>query len=127
MSEIANILFKNSKNTISADVQLINFIETDIHFCYCPQLDITGYGNTEDEAFESFQIVSKEFFNYTTNKDTLVKILMNLVWKIKKGTSKKPKDVVIPTWQNLLQNNSTLEDITKKEFKVRNYSVGIPA
>lgn len=127
MSKIANILFQNNKHTVSVDVQLINFIENNVYLCYCPQLDLTGYGHTEQEALDSFNVVSSEFFNYTSNKDTLVKVLINLGWKIKKGSSKKPKGLVIPDWQNLLKKNSVLEDITKKEFSVVNYSVGIPA
>lgn len=127
MSKFANIQFKNFTSEVQAKVQLITFTENEICFCYCPQLDTTGYGHNEQEAFDSFNIVIKEFFNYTTNKKTLGKILENLGWKIKKGSTKKPTNMISPTWQNLLEKNPTLEDITKKEFKVSNHSVGIPA
>lgn len=93
MSKFANIQFKNSTSEVQAKVQLITFTENEICFCHCPQLNTTGYGHNEQEAFDSFNIVIKEFFNYTTNKKTLGKILENLGWKIKKGSTKKPTNM----------------------------------
>jgi len=38
-------------------------------------LDLSGSGNTEEEAKNSFEIVLSEYFKYTQHKKTLARIL----------------------------------------------------
>lgn len=41
--------------------QLRLFYEGKVVICYCPELDLSGYGFDEEEAIESFLQVFREF------------------------------------------------------------------
>ena len=69
-------------------LSLIEFNENDVNIVYSPALDISGYGYNSDEAKNSFNIALHEFFQYTNNKKTFDKVLIELGWTIK-GSKKK--------------------------------------
>ena len=54
--------------------------ESNFHCIFSPQLDISAYGTTEDEAKESFEIHVEEFFKYTFENNTLNEVLSDLGW-----------------------------------------------
>ncbi len=60
---------------------LIEFKEGDVFILFAPALDISGYGKTEEEAQQSFEVVFEEFIEYTVKKHTLHKELKRLGWK----------------------------------------------
>lgn len=47
------------------------FREDDNFIAYSPALDLSGYGKTEEDARNSFNIVLKEYFDYAINEGTL--------------------------------------------------------
>lgn len=127
---MSNLIFKGNLKSgdkgIKTNLSLISFIEDGVHIIYSPALDLSGYGNTEGEAKDSFEIVLSEFFNYCMNKKTIFDELKRLGWKVK-GSKKHPK-VQSPDMSELLKSNTDLEDIfQKKEFHKYNKEVMIPA
>ena len=61
----------NSGNReIKVHLPFIIFEQDKVHVVYCPALDVSGYGNNEEEAFESFKINLGEFLLYTNNKNS---------------------------------------------------------
>ena len=76
--------YDDEQNKIKVNLNVISFKENDVCFVYSPALDITGYGNTVDEAKDSFNITLQEFLRYTSNKNTLVNELKRLGWKVYK-------------------------------------------
>ena len=82
----------NSSSIIHTELPLISFVEDDVHFVYCPALDLTGYGNNESEAKNSFTQTLKIYFDYTTNKKTLQKDLEDHGWKVKRNRKLKAPD-----------------------------------
>jgi len=52
-------------------------------------LDLSGYGDSEDEAHNSFQTVLTEYLRYTVNKKTLGIDLESHGWSIKKIYAKE--------------------------------------
>lgn len=120
--------FKNNITTINSQIIIISFKEDDTYIVYSPQLEITGYGNSEKEAQESFEICLSEFFDYTTKKKTIVEELVHLGWELKKGTEKHPKKVNAPTWVDLFRKNPAFSDLmNSKETRTSQRSVAIPA
>ena len=96
----------NSKNAhLKFNIIVFSFVdEKNIHFIYSPQLDITTYGNTEDEAKEAFEIHTKEFFKYTIENNTLTEVLSDLGWSFNGEKIEAPsithfmeKDSLLPT------------------------------
>ena len=60
----------DNKQSIDMLLSLISFEEDGAKIVYCPALDISGYGNSEQDANDSFAISLEEFFSYTTHKGT---------------------------------------------------------
>lgn len=121
-----NASFRGKKGKIETNLSLLSFKEDKTHIVYSPALDLSGYGYSETEAKKSFMEALGEFFRYSTNKETLVKELKRLGWKIT-GTVKKPKISSPPDLSYLISSNEELEKLlTEKEFTKFNKKVSIP-
>ena len=115
--------YRDGHNWINVKLSLIEFEENGLHFVYSPALDLTGYGKTEEEAKESYNLAMEEFIKYTTNKETVYQELERLGWTIS-----KKKKVKAPSLSALLQSRSYLEEIfTERDFRKTDESVSIPA
>ena len=98
-------------------LSLVEFVEDNVVIVYSPALDLSGYGNSEEEAKSSFSESLHEFFRYTHNKKTLDKVLISLGWS-KNGTKAKPK-FTPPKDSDLVSSNSLYNDIVNtKNYKV---------
>lgn len=104
--------------TIKLNVPLIIFREGSTVIAFCPVLDLSGYGKTEREAKESFEIVVSEFLDYTTKKRTLDKELKKLGWSV----SKNAKKASPPDWCKV-----TDKSIFEKDFKKVHQPIFMPA
>ena len=112
----------NKQSTIKVGLTLISFEEDNILFVYCPALDLTGYGYTEDEAKESFSQTLKIHINYTTRKKTFFKDLEKHGWVIK--NRKRPKS---PDFDYLLKNNKQFKEIVnKRNFTKYSQEIQLP-
>ncbi len=120
--------FKNKVGEVKVKLLLVNFKdENNIHFIYSPHLDLTGYGQSLDEAKKSFEIVFEDLIDYTLKKKSLGKVLSKLGWQLK-GTIKKPKKVLAPSITSVINKNDYVSEIFDK-YPVSTYhqEVGIPA
>jgi len=118
----ADLGFDNGKYLVG--LSLVEFQEDDVTIIYSPALDLSGYGYTESEAKNSFSEALHEFFRYSTNKQTLNKILKDLGWSIR-GAKKKLKfnppkdsDLVIsnPLYNEIVNNKSYKVSREEVEF-----------
>ena len=117
--------WKNAKNQIDLMISMIVFEEDDVHIAYCPALDLSGYGKSENEALESFNIVMGEYFTYTTNKKTLAVDLKKHGWLVKNS---KTKPMRPPDLSTLLSTNKDFNRIFNNfSFKKVDQRVSIPA
>jgi len=99
--------YDDGKHVVKIGLTLIMWKENDIYFQYSPQLDLTGYGNSANEAQSSFEQTLKDFINYTLNKDTLFDELERLGWT----TNKRKKRLRAPEEDQLLEDNETYKDL----------------
>ena len=60
-----------SSEKVSSELAIFLFREDDNFIAYSPALDLSGYGKTEEDARNSFNIVLKEYFDYAINEGTL--------------------------------------------------------
>ena len=72
---------------VNINLNILSFEEAGIYYVYSPALDLTGYGNSEIEAKNSFQVMLEKFIHYTENKKTVYKELERLGWTV--NTKKK--------------------------------------
>lgn len=103
---------------IIIQIELLRFKEDDTFIVYAPSLDLSGYGNTEEEASESFGIVLEEFCRYTLNKKTFFRELKKLGWE-KIGTKKKPQ-YKPPYLDTLFGERDYLKEIIREKDYTKN-------
>lgn len=110
MSKKAEIIgtWTGQSHAVDVHLPLIIFEDSGCQIVYCPALDVSGYGQTEDEAYESLKICLGEFFQYTLNKNTFRTELQKLGWKLKKS---KTKPMIPPDMSTLLSNNDNFSNI----------------
>ena len=117
--------FSNEKRNITVKVPVLSFKEDNAHVIYCPALDLSGSGNTDTEARESFAITVTEYLNYTTHKGTLWIDLKKLGWTIKKN---KKKPATPPSMSELLESNDEFSRIFGNySYKKFDTGVSLPA
>lgn len=101
--------YDGHKHKISVDLEIITWNEGETNFYYSPALDMTGYGNTEAEASQSFNFQLKEFVTYTLNKGTVYDELERLGWTV----DKKKRSLVAPGQNDLLAENETYRNLVQ--------------
>jgi len=102
------------------ELSLISYKDDEAYYSYCPSLELTGYGNNENEARQSFNIVLEEYIRYTTENQTLIEDLEEHGWKIA-GNGKK---ITPPKISELLQTNNELKNIFNK-YNFNKYSIPV--
>ena len=86
---------------LSLSLSVILYEEDKIHYAYCAALDILGYGNTEDEARKSFEIMVKEILEDAVSNGNLETMLKYYGW----NKTEPPKT------SDLIARSSTLAEI----------------
>lgn len=110
---------------IECNLPLIIFQDDNNYITYCPALDLSGYGASEEDANHSFEQTLTEYFRYTINKNTLAEDLRKLGWTIRKGLI---KPFTPPTMANLLDNNEDFNRIFNRfDFRKRSTTINMPS
>lgn len=109
--------------TVEMHLPIMIFRENENEIAYIPVLDLSGYGKTEQEAFQSLRIAINEYFTYTIRKNTLIENLKAHGWIIKK----KSKPFVAPDITDILNKNEYLHNIVNtKPYRMDRIPVNIP-
>ncbi len=105
----------NRNGNLSVILDVYVFMDGDSYIAYSPALDLSGYGDSEEAAKESFSIVMDEYISYGVSRRTLVKDLRAHGWKVK---SLKQRKMSAPSFDTLLRSNDTFKDILEnKEYR----------
>lgn len=125
---MGNLSFKgeysNGKTRINVKVGVYIFTDDDTYIAYCPALDLSGYGNTEKEAKDSFVLSLSMYIEYCLNKNTLVKDLQKHGWGIK---SMKQKKIKSPDVKSMLERLPDFREVLEnKNYTKYTENVGIP-
>lgn len=113
MEDMNKIVNRNGKLSVTLDVYV--FMDGDSYIAYSPALDLSGYGESEESAKNSFSIVMDEYIAYGVAHRTLVKDLRAHGWKVK---SLKQRKMSAPSFDIMLQTNDTFKDILEnKEYR----------
>lgn len=117
--------FENKSGHISVLLDMYLFKEEVAIIIYCPALDLSAFGYSEEEAKSAFEQSLDVYFDYCVKKNTLVQDLRAHGWNVK---SKNQHKVQAPLLERMLEINPTLIDITlNKPFTKHNRTVEIPA
>jgi len=115
--------FTHPKATGKLQLSLVAFEDDDrICYVYCPALDLTGYGNTESEAKNSFEKTLQLYMNYTIDKETFVEDLKAHGWNLKNNNK-----IISPPFSDMLKHNKDFENIVeKRNFTKFTHELEIP-
>lgn len=95
--------FKHGNQKLELGLNLLLWHEESVFYQYAPELDLTGYGESVEEARSSFEHCLEEFVTYTLNKGTIFDELERLGWTV----NKKKKRVRAPEADHLFEDNET--------------------
>lgn len=115
--------WKNGDATVEMNLPVMFFEEDQHHIAYIPVLDLSGYGENDEQAFEALKVSIHEYLTYTVRKNTLIEDLKAHGWTIKK----KSKPYVAPEITDLINKNEYLHDIVNtKPYRMDRIPVSIP-
>ena len=118
-----NGIISCSKGVFQVKIPVIIFKEDKTVIAFCPLLDLSGYGQSELKAKESFQIVLEEYLRYVSNKNTFEEDLIGLGWTV---VNAKKKSFSPPSIEKVLSKNKEAREIyNTKPFKQYNESLSI--
>lgn len=124
-SRVQGALKLNSGDQFNFNLSLIIFEEGDSVICYCPALDLSGYGSTESEAIGSYKHIMGEYFDYTVKKKTLITDLRKHGWDIRKSARKK---MTPPSMTRILETNEDFKKVFNNySYKKIDTNISIPA
>lgn len=83
---------KGQLTRAEVEVLLVPDEDTGQYVAYCPALELSSYGDTEDEAQAAFEEALQFFVQDTAERGTLDKLLLALGWRL----VKKPVAVYEP-------------------------------
>lgn len=75
-------------------ISVILYKEDNIYYAYCEALDIIGYGNDEDEARQSFEIILDEILNYDVPTGAALPIPIGVIKTNLRTMGCTPKDLI---------------------------------
>lgn len=73
-------IIQRTENFIKVGIEVFLEKEDDYFVSYCPALELSSYGNTEEEARKNFETELEIFLEETEKRGTLEKILLKLGW-----------------------------------------------
>ncbi len=127
---MAKLNFKGSipvkDGVIETGLRLFSFVEDGVTIIYSPELDLSGYGYSFNEAKASFYETLSEFCKYGIAKGTLFSELKRLGWSV--GGKSKNKKITSPSFDSLLKTNEEFQDIIRnKDYTKFTEKMQIPA
>lgn len=117
--------FKDGATKITIKVGVYLFREDNVFIAYCPALDMSGYGENENEAKKSFEQSMSIYVEYCIRKNTLVADLKKHGWDIK---SKRQRKIKSPDISAMMDKIPEFKDIVEnKDYVKYSENIGIPA
>ena len=122
---IKDKLEPGSQGAINFKLPLIIFEEDGAVICYCPALDLSGYGASEQEAINSYEYAFGEYLDYCTKNQTLIPDLKRLGWHIK---NRIRHNTTPPPITRLLTHNDNFRRVFENfDYKKLSTNVLFPA
>ena len=87
-----------------------SYANGDMYIAYCPELDLTGYDATVEGAKSSFEVVLKDYLDYTIKNKTLEEDLLAHGWTKKQGRISEP------TYPSMLRKSQLGSVLRQKSF-----------
>jgi predicted RNase H-like HicB family nuclease len=96
---------QKSNGDLHLNVEVALYIEDDIWVAYCPALNLSSYGDDQEDAIEAFKEAMTIFIKEVTRKGTLEKVLLQLGWTLQQ----KPQAIYDTPRQSLAGSQSLMD------------------
>lgn len=106
-----NASYNKGNAKIHVNLDVITWQEEGVFYYFSPALDLIGYGQSDEEAQQSFEIMLAEFVDYTHNKRTMFDELERLGWTV----NKRKKRMQPPNQEELLQDNEEYRNLMNRQ------------
>jgi len=114
-----------TRKSFKAKLEVIIFKDPSGSFVgYAPSIDVSSYGDTQDEALNATREAIEIYFNYTRNKGTLEQDLKRMGWK---KEIMKHSSLVAPDLDTISHDNPLLINIMNSPDNYLQKSISIPA
>ena len=100
-----------SRGKVRAKLDVFIYLNDGCFITYAPALDLCGYGENEEEAKASFEIVLHEYLKFAIENKTLNSDLIAHGWEKTKEMFKGSDSI------SLLMNNEQLQSVAKQDYK----------
>jgi len=88
----------STQHILSVEVPVLIFEEDGQWIAYCPHLEVSSYGDNEEEARAAFEEALEIFFEETVSRGTLEKELVSLGWSLTSNDYRPPATpVAVPS------------------------------
>lgn len=91
MTDTIKIKQEYQRKSYHIKLSVYRFREGEAYIYYCPSLDLSAYGYTENEGLEAFDTSVRMYFEDVISRGLLVKDLQRLGWDIKSVKQNKTK------------------------------------
>jgi predicted RNase H-like HicB family nuclease len=81
---MTNYIKTHGKDTVEVSLDVLLIKEGDYIVSYCPALNLSSFGDTEDDAKQGFDEAVNIFLDELKKRGTLVDVLLNLGWQLKR-------------------------------------------
>jgi predicted RNase H-like HicB family nuclease len=81
---MSNFIKSHNHKSVSVSLEVLLTKEGDYIVAYCPALDLSSYGDDEEDAKLSFEEALDIFMEQTYKRGTLEKVLFSLGWTLRK-------------------------------------------
>jgi hypothetical protein len=115
----AKAIIKKDHNSVEVLLPVVIFQEGDQFVSYCPALELSSYGDSEQDAKEAFDEAVDIFIEETMRKGTLEKFLLKKGWLLRL----KPQPLYEPPSLTLIESKKI---VTRKNADVYNERINIP-
>ena len=115
-----DFITRQKNGSYRVKVSVVQFKEDGVFIVYCPALDLSGYGNSDREAKQSFKTVLLEYIRYADNKGTLNDDLKEHGWV---RTKPRSTSMVPPAMTDLLATNENFNRIFNTQPSYRKYDM----
>ena len=109
---------KQTANNIIVNVDVFIVKDGKHYVAYCPALELSSYGKTEDEAEKAFTGHLDIFLEETHRKGTLERCLLKLGWVLQQ----KPE----PSYKPPIPDYHKYQDIVRRNGKINTERFAMP-
>jgi predicted RNase H-like HicB family nuclease len=109
-------IIHKGKNFTNAVINVLVGKQEDYYIAYCPALELSSYGKTEDQARKNFEVELEIFIEETGKRGSLEKVLLKLGWCLTQSPSPTYVPPKLPNYSVSISHPQTYSETVALPF-----------